>query len=57
MATAGLPATSVALTVNVFVPAVAVSIDEPAATLPVQVAMPEPASAQLYAALTVCPTV
>ena len=37
-----LPALSVASTVNVFSPALEVSMAEPAATVPVQVSTPEP---------------
>ena len=46
---------SVAVTLNVFVPGVDVSIDDPFGTEPVQVAMPEVASAHSYEADTAAP--
>ena len=46
-----LPAASVAVTVNAFAPAVAVSIAAPLATGAVQVAMPEPAHPEQVPAL------
>ncbi|PTL59658.1 hypothetical protein [Paraconexibacter algicola] len=44
-----LPAWSTAVTVNVFVPRVAVSIGEPSSTVPLQVAMPVPPVSSVHA--------
>ena len=58
MSVVTLPALSVAVTVNVCVPTVEVSIGEPFGTVPTQVSMPEPVclSAHLYFAFTTLPT-
>src|SRR5262245_32401986 len=52
-----LPATSVAVTVNVFAPSVVVSSAVPAGTVPVQLRMPLSASVQEYVAATGLPSV